>query len=271
MTQYTSETTKDIRVPLISNSVPIVPTPPDITPTINLSSPTPKEKIEQKVSPIKYYVKASFMITYILLLTTATITFIEAMRTKTNYVRHVLNLETCISIVAGYFYSVFIAQLDDSNKLYKDVDWNDVTKTRYIDWTITTPMMLLTLCIVLGSHINKKVPLFTLLFILALNYSMLFIGYLGETNVLSKLFASAAGFVPFVGMFYVIFKNFVEPQYVYANYYLFFIYLIVWGLYGIVYLLPEMYKNICMNILDSIAKCLIGLGLWAYYSNIIVK
>lgn len=36
--------------------------------------------------------KASFVITYILLLTTATITFIEAIRTQVPYVRHILNL-----------------------------------------------------------------------------------------------------------------------------------------------------------------------------------
>jgi hypothetical protein len=29
-------------------------------------------------------------------------------------------------------------------------------------------------------------------------------------------------------------------------------------------------KNIAMNILDLIAKCFIGLGLWAYYTKIIV-
>ena len=35
--------------------------------------------------------------------TTATITFIEAMRTKVPKIRHMLNLETCISVVAAYF------------------------------------------------------------------------------------------------------------------------------------------------------------------------
>jgi hypothetical protein len=55
-----------------------------------------------------------------------------------------------------------------------------------------------------------------------------------------------------------------------ANYVMFTLYLVIWGLYGLVYLLPEEYKNITMNILDLIAKCFIGLGLWAYYTRIIV-
>ena len=35
-------------------------------------------------------------------------------------------------------------------------------------------------------------------------------------------------------------------------------------------MLDDMYKNIGMNILDCFAKCLFGLGLWAYFSKIIV-
>ena len=40
--------------------------------------------------------------------------------------------------------------------------------------------------------------------------------------------------------------------------------------YGVVYMFNEEYKNISMNILDCIAKCFVGLGLWAYFSKIIV-
>jgi bacteriorhodopsin len=165
---------------------------------------------------------------------------------------------------------VFLTQIEGYSKENKPVDWKDITKTRYIDWTITTPMMLLALCIVLGSNINKKVELSAISIVLLLNYCMLYIGYLGETNVINLLLASVIGFIPFTGMFYFVFKNFVQPKYNFANYCLYFFYLLVWSLYGVVYLFKEEYKNICMNILDSIAKCLIGLGLWAYYSHIII-
>jgi len=279
MSEYNTEK-KEILAPVISNTVPLIPRPPDnISATANTITPTrPSEKIENKANPVQYYVKASFMITYILLLTTATITFIEAMRTQVPNIRHILNLETCISIVAGYFYSIFITQIEGYSKDNKPVDWTDISKTRYVDWTITTPMMLLTLCIVLGSNINKKVDISTLSIVLLLNYIMLYVGYLGETNAvnltgtkeMNLLLVSIIGFIPFTGMFYLIFKNFVQPKYNFANYCLYFFYLIVWSLYGIVYLFKEEYKNICMNILDCIAKCLIGLGLWAYYSHTIV-
>ena len=48
---------------------------------------------EPEYKKLDNQVKFSFMITYTLLLTTATITFIEAMRTTNPNVRHVLNLE----------------------------------------------------------------------------------------------------------------------------------------------------------------------------------
>ena len=48
-------------------------------------------------------VKYSFYLTYAFLLTTGTITFIESMRTSIPKVRHILNLETCISVVAAFF------------------------------------------------------------------------------------------------------------------------------------------------------------------------
>jgi len=210
----------------------------------------------------------SFYITYVLLLTTATITVIEAIRTQNPVIRHILNLETCISIVAGYFYSVFVAKIDEYQKENKKINWSEFTETRYIDWSITTPIMLLTLCIVLGNNIQKTVPFGIFLIIVMFNYLMLYIGYLGEQQKINKIFASIFGFIPFFGMFYLIFSRFVLPKYRLDNYILFTMYVLVWSLYGVVYLLPEEPKNIAMNILDVISKCLIGIGLWAYYTKI---
>ena len=99
----------------------------------------------------------SFYLTYILLLTTATITFIEALRTKIPAVQHIMNLETCISLVAGYFYSIFN---DKIKKLQsKSINWKEITQLRYIDWAITTPIMLLVLSLVLSFNSKTKIRL----------------------------------------------------------------------------------------------------------------
>jgi len=215
---------------------------------------------------ISYMTKSSFMITYILLLTTATITFIEAMRTQISEVRHILNLETCISIVAGYFYSIFIGQINTPIEGL----WEEITKTRYVDWTITTPMMLLTLCLVLGMNSGVRINIGIFLLIVFFNYAMLYLGYLGEIKWIDRITACFVGFLAFFAMFIIIFHTFVKPKFTYTNYILYFIYFFIWAMYGIAYMLSEEWKNIAMNILDFIAKCFVGLGLWAYYTKIFV-
>jgi len=228
-----------------------------------------EKKPKPKVPTVQYYVKFTFILAYILFLTTGTITFIEALRTEDPLVRHILNLETCISVVAGYFYSLFTGQIDEVSKKNIQIDWAEITKTRYIDWAITTPLMLVVLCLVLGNNIKKLLKLETIGAIVVLNFLMLHIGYLGETEKLSRIAAMIGGFLPFIVMFGIIFYEFVKPKYVFANYLLYSAFVLVWAMYGLVYLLNEEYKNISMNILDTIAKCFIGLGLWAYYTKII--
>jgi bacteriorhodopsin len=228
-----------------------------------------KDKDEEKKRPVQHYVKFSFVITYILLLTTGTITFIEAMRTNKPHVRHILNLETAISVIAGYFYSVFVSQIDKFTEESKPIDWGDITKTRYIDWSITTPIMLLVLCVVLGTNTNVTLRFPVIVSVVILDYLMLYAGYLGEIGKITRWTGMIAGFVAFVLIFAIIFFLFVRPKYVFANYVLFGIYLVVWSLYGVFYMLGEEYKNIGMNILDLTAKCFVGLGLWAYFTKII--
>jgi bacteriorhodopsin len=213
--------------------------------------------------------KASFVITYILLLTTATITFIEAIRTQVPYVRHILNLETAISVIAGYFYGIFIAQIDKASEDGEEFDWSEITKTRYIDWSITTPLMLLALCLVLSNEVNVSITLPAILTIVGLNYIMLYLGYLGETGVMQRIYSDVFGFGVFFSMFYLIYRWYVAPRFNRNGFVLFCVYLLIWSLYGVVYMFDEIWKNTITNILDLTAKCLVGLGLWMYYTKII--
>ena len=71
-------------------------------------------------------VKVSFYITYAFLLTTATITFIEAMRNKDPKIRHILNLETCISIVASFFYTQFINKIKNTNDKNRSLNYKEI-------------------------------------------------------------------------------------------------------------------------------------------------
>ncbi len=207
----------------------------------------------------------TFVITYILLLTTATITFIEAMRTKFPHIRHILNLETAISIIAGYFYTKFLEKIQTPN-----VNWKELTKMRYVDWSITTPIMLLVLCLVLGTNTKVNVHWKIIGSIVLLDYVMLYLGYLGEIGTVSKWTAMIVGFFALYSIFTIVYQVFMKVKYVLANSILFWIYVFIWSLYGVFYMLDETYKNIGMNILDLIAKCFVGLGLWLYFTKLII-
>ena len=114
------------------------------------------------------------MISYIVLLTTATICFIEALRTNTPMIRHIFNLETSISVVAGYFYYLFIEKLKGYEKSNKPIAWKELTEIRYLDWSITTPMMLIVLSAALAYNIKASVRISSIIPVIILNYIMLY-------------------------------------------------------------------------------------------------
>ena len=211
----------------------------------------------------------SFYVTFVFLTTTATITFIEAIRTKDETVRHILNLETVISVIAAFFYNVFITEIKETREKNKEIDWNEFTLLRYVDWSLTTPFMLLSLCLFLAYNINTKINLFVIVPILILNYLMLYIGYLGEQTVIERLTACILGFIPLFILFGIIYKTYIFKRKHFINQVIFYIFLTVWSGYGIAYIMDNETKNIIMNVLDLLAKAIIGIGMWLYYINVI--
>jgi bacteriorhodopsin len=228
---------------------------------------TAKIAQEQTVSTKFDFVKFTFYMTYVLLITTGTITFIEALATPVPFVRHIMNLETCISIIAGYFYSQFTDKVSTGGGV---VDYKDINQTRYNDWFITTPLMILALMLALSYNNKQSVHFSTYISAILLNFGMLYSGYLGEKNTISKTTGCIVGFVFFAALFALIYFSFVKGSSKSFNFILFGIYLAIWGLYGFVYLLDEENKNIIYNILDVSAKCFVGLGLWTYFTKILV-
>ena len=239
------------------------------------------------MNPYLYY---SFYITYSFLVTTGTITFIEAMRTNIVPMRHILNLETCISIVAAYFYGKFIVFIDDYKKKIKNLqeEYNNKTDankkqqelqrkinmTRYVDWAITTPIMLLVLVLAFRYNDNKSgIKFIDYLLILVFNYAMLGFGYLGEIRYIQKYVANFIGFIFFGALYgFMYYKYLTNKNGSFTNNMnnrlLFFAFLILWAFYGVFYQLGEETKNIGYNVLDLLSKCFVGIYFWSYSSNI---
>lgn len=214
-------------------------------------------------------IKVSFYVTYSFLLTTATITFIEAMRNKDAKIRHILNLETCISIVAAFFYTQFIKKIKETNEENKEMNYREINFTRYTDWMITTPIMLLVLCLVFAYNSNTQLTAVMYLIILILNYLMLGSGYAGELNVISKNEGLVWGFVFFFALYGLIYYKFLYKNYNRDNQMIFWAFVIFWSIYGVVYKANEKIKNISYNYLDLFSKCFVGIFFWAYLAKVL--
>ena len=194
-------------------------------------------------------IKNTFYITYVFLITTGTITFIESLRTKEEKVRNILNLETCISVIAAFFYGKFVQELDTT------IDYKKINETRYVDWAITTPIMLLVL--VLAFLFNNKEGAFSFskyLVILVLNYAMLGFGYVGE--------------LAFAGMYYYIYQNYIKGRSNNDNLLLYSLFVFLWALYGVFYFFDSVTRNVGYNVLDLFSKCFVGIFFWAYYTKV---
>jgi bacteriorhodopsin len=242
---------------------------------------------------------SSFYITYVFLLTTGVITFIEALRSPVPQIRHIMNLETCISIVASYFYGLFIEEINKAQNLYnvkddtKDNNNNiidnitnkdsaiikplsvipieKINNMRYIDWSITTPFMLLVLSMVLGYENKVIVKFRPFVLTMVLNFAMLAFGYSGEIGLLNKNIAGFMGFIFFFLTYGTIWKLFMTGSKITVqSKFIFWIFLGTWSLYGLFYYTNEATKLIGYNILDLIAKAFVGIFFWLYLTKSVV-
>lgn len=183
-----------------------------------------------------------------------------------NIIKQLLFLEITVQAIEGLFY-VWL--------LYNFTSVTNVTPKRYIDWTITTPTMLITLMFYL-LFLEKRekqqdttgLNFFDLIVengqtiwnVFILNWAMLFFGYLGEMNILSTLTGVLLGFIPFLLYYYIIYQKYAAGSSS-TGIKIFWYFFIFWSLYGIVALLPYYLKNGLYNILDLFAKNFFGLFL----------
>jgi hypothetical protein len=191
--------------------------------------------------------------------------------------KQVLFLEFVVQIIEFTFY---VWMIYNFNKL------DNITPSRYWDWALTTPTMLISLCIYLiylKNIENKKVieeNIIQVIFenatviipVVVLNFFMLIFGYLGETKVIPFKLATIFGFMPFLLYFYLIYENLAKFS-VYGMR-IFFMFSFIWALYGVANLLSYKVKNTLYNILDLFSKNFFGLfiaGILYFESKKVLK
>jgi len=176
-----------------------------------------------------------------------------------------LIMETIVQSIEFGFYLVLLRDLS------KIVD--GMAKTRYYDWAITTPTMLLTTIIYFEYKArleNNEEPFtFTefiennksnIKFIVISNYLMLCCGYLAEIGKLERKKATIFGFIFLLLTFGHIYNRYAKRSKV--GKIIFSILFINWSMYGIAFLLNEVPKNHAINFLDLLAKNFFGIFLF---------
>jgi hypothetical protein len=173
--------------------------------------------------------------------------------------RSVLSLETLVQVIQLSFYTWYSFQIHRIP---------DVTRYRYADWIVTTPLMLFT-TMVYYEYRNRK-DSFTLedfwnkywkdvLAVGGFNLVMLVFGYLQELGKIGLVTSSVGGFAGLFASFYIIYKDFASKTA--DNLPLFFFMFSVWSLYGIAAWFGVATKNASYNILDIFSKNFYGVFL----------
>ena len=129
------------------------------------------------------------------------------------FFKQMMILELFVQIIEGSFYIYWFNN-------FKNI--LNVTPTRYFDWVITTPTMLINLIfyLIFLKHNNDNTSdnlnffelfnkeFYTIITVLLLNWLMLLFGYLGEISVIPVLLGVALGFIQFLIYYYIIYKNY---------------------------------------------------------------
>jgi hypothetical protein len=180
---------------------------------------------------------------------------------KDEMLKDLLKVELFVQVVEFIFYLWLIYYF---NKVSQNI-----TPIRYLDWAITTPLMLITLSAFLNHDgstssrlsdflSNNIGPMIKIVF---LNAAMLLFGFIGEIGYLSPYLSTALGFIPFILNFKYIKDKFLpssEDKFKNAVFYWFVFF---WSLYGVFALTSYTTKNTGYNILDIFSKNVFGLFL----------
>jgi len=183
---------------------------------------------------------------------------------KDEILKDLLNVELIVQIVEFAFYVWLIFHFTKVSK--------NITLYRYVDWSITTPLMLISLSAFLkhdGKGATQRLSDFlsnnkgSIIKIIVLNALMLLCGALAELGYISTYTAVGLGFIPFVLNFKYIKDTFLPPweKDTKLKHLVFYWFVFFWSLYGVLATSNYATKNAGYNILDVFAKNFFGVFL----------
>ena len=180
---------------------------------------------------------------------------------KDQLLKDLLTVELIVQIIEFIFYVWLIYYFNKASR--------NITPFRYVDWAVTTPLMLITLSAFLqhdGTASNRLSDFLSnhtasIVQIVLLNAAMLLCGLIGEFGFLSHYASTALGFIPFALNFKYIKDTFLpSSEDVFKNA-VFYWFVFFWSLYGVFAVMNYTTKNTGYNILDIFSKNFFGLFL----------
>lgn len=189
----------------------------------------------------------------------------EEVNPKDEFLKDLLKLELIVQLIEFIFYIWLFCYFGQVSR--------NITPFRYLDWSITTPIMLITLsgflnhkgtsAVRLGDFLSEHAG--SIIKIVLLNAAMLLFGFVGEIGYLSPYVSTALGFIPFALNFKHIKDTFLPASASSSEdinkHALFYWFLFFWSLYGVFAVMSYSAKNTGYNILDIFAKNFFGLFL----------
>ena len=180
---------------------------------------------------------------------------------KDELLKDLLKVEFVVQIVEFIFYVWLFYYFHKVSR--------NITPYRYLDWAITTPLMLITLSAFLqydGTTPSRLSDFLSnntgsVVKIVLLNAAMLLFGLIGELGYLTAYVSTALGFIPFALNFKYIKDTFLPSDDDIFKNTLFYWFVFFWSLYGVFAVMDYKTKNVGYNILDIFAKNFFGLFL----------
>ena len=177
------------------------------------------------------------------------------------FLKDLLRVELFVQVIEFIFYIWLFYFFNRVSK--------NITPYRYLDWSVTTPLMLITLSGYLyhdGKTTHRLADFITnnsgsLVKIVFLNALMLLSGFIGELGYLSPYVSTAIGFIPFIANFKYIKDTFLPSSEDKFKNLVFYWFVFFWSLYGVFAVMSYTIKNTGYNILDIFAKNFFGLFL----------
>ena len=175
--------------------------------------------------------------------------------------KDLLKVELFVQVIEFIFYIWLFYYLHKVSR--------NITPFRYLDWAITTPLMLITLSAFLKHDGTTSSRLSSFLLdnkdsiikIVLLNATMLIFGFIGEIGYLNPYISTALGFIPFALNFKYIKDTFLPSSEDKFKIGVFYWFVFFWSLYGVFAVTSYTIKNTGYNILDIFAKNFFGLFL----------